>query len=367
MKNKKKCICIVLPAHWAAGFGGAEYQAQCLADALVESKLYDVIYLAGSTDPNYVTNKYKIYNVASTINLRRYTLFFDSYPLYKKLKLIKPDVIYQRVGCAYTGIAAKYAKDAGAEMIWHIAHDTDLLPFQEDISPKSIFKYIEYLCLGYGIRNTPKIIAQTKFQDDLLRENFGKKANAIVPNFHHSPNEKIIKKSPIKIVWVANLKPQKRPEIFIRLARKLSNLKDVKFIMIGKPQYKKKWTKNLKDSTKSIKNFESIENASFDCVNEILSKSHIFVNTSQLEGFPNTFIQSWMRKVPVVSLSINPDDVFNKQKVGYCSGSFEELVKHVKCLAIDHALRNKIGENACEYAMKMHSMKNANTIIELMR
>jgi len=352
--------------HWSAGFGGAEYQAKCLIDALEESGIYDITYLARDTNPDFKSDQYKIYNIGSQICLRRYALFFDSYNLYKQLKLISPDIIYQRVGCAYTGVAARYARESGADMIWHIAHDTDLMPFQESFSPRSIFKYIEYLCLRFGIRNTPKIIAQTKFQDDLLYKHFGKRANAIVPNFHHSPKELILKETPIKIIWVANLKPYKRPELFVRLARELSDLKDVKFIMIGKPQYKKAWVENLLDSANDINAFEVIHDASFDQVNEILSKSHIFVNTSLLEGFPNTFIQSWMRKVPVVSLSINPDDVFSKKNVGFYSGTFEALVKYVKRLALDSKLREKIGEHAYDYAMAKHSMKNAKIIIDKM-
>jgi len=355
-----------LPTHWAAGFGGAEYQAQCLIDALEESGLYEITYIARDTNPDFKSDQYKIYNIGSQTFLSRYALFFDSYNLYKQLKSISPDIIYQRVGCSDTGVAARYARESGVEMVWHIALGTDLMPFQGSFSPKSIFKYIEYLLLRYGIRNAPKIIAQTKHQDDLLYKNFGRRANAVVPNIHHSPKEPILKKTPIKIVWVANLKPQKRPELFIRLARELNYLKDVKFIMIGKPQFKKTWINYLLDSASDISNFECVQDASFHQVNEILSKSHIFVNTSLIEGFPNTFIQSWMRKVPVVSLSINPDDVFSKQNVGFYSGSYEHLLKHVKRLVLDSVLREAAGKNVYEYAMEKHSMKNANVIIDVM-
>ena len=355
-----------MPTHWAAGFGGAEYQAQCLIDALEGTSLYDITYLAGDTNPDFKTDKYKIYNVGSKCRLRRYALFFDSCKLYKQLKSISPDIIYQRVGCSYTGIAARYARRSGADMVWHIALDTDLMPFQGSFSPKFIFKYIEHCLLRYGIHNTAKIIAQTKYQNSLLQENFGKRADAVVPNFHHSPNEPIVKKTPIKVVWVANLKPQKRPELFIKLARDLIYLKDVRFIMIGKPQYKKKWINNLFDSAKDINNFEYLQDASFHQVNEILSTSHIFVNTSLIEGFPNTFIQSWMRKVPVVSLCINPDDVFSIEDVGFCSGTYERLLKYVKQLILDSEQRETLGLNAYEYAMKKHSMENANLIIDIM-
>ena len=358
---------MLLPSHWAAALGGAEYQARCLIDVIAETELFEIIYLAREINPEFKTNQYKIYNIGSQLGLRRHALFFDFKKLYSTLKSISPDIIYQRVGCSYTGIASRYAKKSGCDMIWHIAIDTSLMPFQVGLSPKTSFKYIEYLLLRYGIQNSPKIIAQTQFQDELLYKRYGRRADAIVPNFHHLPSETIQKEEPIKVVWVANLKPTKRPELFIKLANDCSELINVKFIMIGQPQHKKSWIAKLFDQVKNVKNIEYLSDVSLSEVNEILSKSHIFVNTSLYEGFPNTFIQAWMRRVPVVSLNINPDKVFDKQYIGFCSESYEKLVEDVKRLVTDNVLRISMGKDAQEYAMKMHSMKNADEIIELMR
>ena len=56
-------------------------------------------------------------------------------------------------------------------------------------------------------------------------------------------------------------------------------------------------------------------------MNRLLARSHIFVNTSTHEGFPNTFIQSWLREVVVVSLQVDPDQVLERQQVGIAAGS----------------------------------------------
>ncbi len=47
-------------------------------------------------------------------------------------------------------------------------------------------------------------------------------------------------------------------------------------------------------------------------VNAELANAHVLVNTSLYEGFPNTFIQAWMRRTVVVSLNVNPDGIFDE-------------------------------------------------------
>jgi glycosyltransferase involved in cell wall biosynthesis len=73
-----------------------------------------------------------------------------------------------------------------------------------------------------------------------------------------------------------------------------------------------------------------------------------------------------MRKVPVVSLQVDPDNVLEKEGIGICSGNFEQLVKDTHKLITDDSLRNQMGNKARAYAIKNHSLKNMDKIIDLM-
>lgn len=142
MKAKKK-LCMIIPSHWSAITGGSEYQAKCLIDKLLPNEEFEICYLTRRYDPRFHLEGYKIIKVADTKGIRRYGFFFDTFRLLRLLYQIQPDVIYQRVGCAYTGIAAYYARRNNCKMVWHIASENDVLPFQKTNSSKNAHHYTE--------------------------------------------------------------------------------------------------------------------------------------------------------------------------------------------------------------------------------
>ena len=366
-KQKKK-LCIVIPAHWSAVMGGSEYQVKCLIDKLVPQEQFEIYYLTRRYDPRFHPEGYKIIKVAGTRGIRRYGFFFDVFRLLKLLYKIHPDVIYQRVGCAYTGIVAHYARRNNCKMVWHIASDSEVLPFQEQSSLRGIISYIDKRILEYGVRSSHYIIAQTNQQAEYLRIHYGRIPIEVIHNFHPMPRKNFKKTNPIKVVWISNFKPLKQPEYFIRLARDLRNLgKKVKSIMIGAPAHLSlNWQSSLEKEINNVDNLVYLGSQPIEEVNSILAKAHVFVNTSRYEGFPNTFIQAWMRKVPVVSLHVNPDQVFERHNVGFFSDTYEKMLKRVVELIKNPALRNEMGERAQAYAFEKHCEKNIANLIEIL-
>jgi len=357
---------MIIGSHFSAVVGGAQYQAKCIVDELTKSEDYEIFYLTREVNQQFHPEGYQIIKIAEPVGLRRHAFFFDTRQLLKLLKQIKPDVIYQRGLKSYTGIAAYYANRNNCKMIFHAAHDYDLQHKKLDWRSlkKLPLQFVESSIAVYGLKKVEHIVVQTKQQADLLYSNYMRKADAIIPNFHPLPRVNLNKAAQTKVVWVANFKPVKQPEVFVQLAEDLQGVKGVEFIMAGRPGDPIQYAA-LHKKISLLDNLSYLGEQPIEKVNELLATAHIFVNTSIAEGFPNTFIQAWMRKVPVVSLTFNADGVLNKNNVGYCGETYVGLKVAVTKLIEDEKLRCDMGERAQAYAYNFYSPKNVEKLISV--
>ena len=367
MNDRKPRLCIVSPFEHG---GGAEYQMQLLIDALAAGDRYDIHYLTHVVDARNGARSYQVSAIGRGGPTPRFGYVMEGRSLYRQLREIDPCLIYQRVACGYTGVCALYSRRRFVPLLFHVAHDTDITPQLLDRSRNFLRAHLEKWAVDYGIRHATRIVVQTRHQADLLQENYGRAADAIVPNFHPPVTEKLDKSGPLTVVWIANLKPWKRPEVFVRLAKGFSARKDTRFIMVGAaaaPPGKSAWQTTLMRSIESAANLEYLGQKTHAEVNALLARAHVFVNTSTHEGFPNTFIQAWMREVAVVSLGVDPDRVLADQHVGIAAQSETGLAAAVGSLIDNPELRAGFVRRGREYAATHHSLKNVEKLLQLIR
>lgn len=368
MSRRPKKLCMVIPTHWSFMMGGAEYQAKCLMEHLVSKGDLDLYYVAKFMDPDYRPRGYRLVRVGNPNGNGRYLHCLDGPDLYRTLARIDPDVIFQHHGCAYTGIAAFFARRRRRRMVWHVASDRDVTPRTGLPLPREVPDYIDKRLVEYGIRHADVVTVQTFRQGESLQRYYGRIPDGVVRNFHPVPEESPEKSEPVKVVWVANFKPLKQPEVFIRLARDLLHLGNrVEFVMAGAPaSWDSQWQSMIEQEIQTVPNLKYVGLLSMDDVNVLLARSHLLVNTSQYEGFPNTFIQAWMREVPVVSLQVDPDGILTEAGVGCCAGSYERMVSAVRDLIADPSRRREMGRRARNYAAREFSEANMNTLIRFL-
>ena len=364
---KKIKLAVITPTHWAAFMGGAQYQTKCIIDELLKTGNYEITYFAHMTESSFRHPEYTVKPIGRRLPRIGYT--GHALQLYKMLGAFQPDVIYQRVGCGYSGVAAFYAKRNQAKMIWHVAHDGDVSPGKLDYGRNPIRRFLELASIKYAIQNAQAIVTQTNVQADLLKQNHGRIADAIVPNFHPPPQEPCHKNATTTVAWVANIKRWKNPDAFIRLAEKYQSSDDLQFVMAGAAPPGKTdlvWYRHLLGRIDELPYLTYLGQQNQNEINELLAKSHIFVNTSFHEGFANTFIQAWLREVPIVSLHVNPDGVFNSEEIGFYTGSEDAMFDRLNQLISDRKLRDTMGQRAAAYACERHSSKNIAAIEKLM-
>jgi len=366
-------ICFLLVSYFKYYKGGAELQAYQIARMITQ---YDEVHYIFVNNPGYFQINDSMRNDEG-INLhwiRRYnlsilgkSLFLNYFKLKNLFNEINPDIIYQRNGNAFTGIAALWCKKNNKKLIFGISSDNncssrEILNLGIDfLSYPS--KVLDYFFNVYGVNNAFQIIAQTDYQKKILRQNF-KRGCIVIPNGLPVPLQSFKKADPPIISWIANIKPLKQPELFIKLAEKCQDL-NAQFIYAGRPE-SGKYHRMLTEKTKKLINLQYIGEIPFEKTNELLSLSSIFVNTSTAEGFPNTYIQAWMRETPVVTLNCDPDNIIKTQRIGFHSGGFEQLVEDVRYLIENEDERNRMGEKARKYAIENHDiMKTGKKYIEL--
>lgn len=350
-------FCIVMPNHWSGALGGAELQVRYFVDHLQRNSRHQLSMLcrlsAMSDDgdmPIYLTSAPKI--------LKRYTQLGEWASIDRQLRRLDPDVVYTRTSGAYVGFVARYCRRYGKRHVHHIAHMEDVLPGRLVIR-RSPLARLDRPIYEYGLRSADAIIAQAEYQARLLEMHFGRSCSAVIPNFHPAPPDVMKDCEGRLVVWVSNLKPAKQPEAFIELANRCAGKLGTQFLMVGAIQDPKyRYVESYTQANGSVRYLGS---QSLEEVSQLLTKARLFVNTSQEagEGFPNTFIQAWLRRVPVVSLHVNPDRLLDGARFGvYCGGSMDRLEENVLDLMANQEKLEALGAEARRLALRMFGPDN---------
>ena len=63
---------------------------------------------------------------------------------------------------------------------------------------------------------------------------------------------------------------------------------------------------------------------------KLISKSDALISTSEAEGFPNVFIESWYLGKPVISLHVDPSDIIKSNNLGILQIQILKMINHIK-------------------------------------
>jgi len=266
------------------------------------------------------------------------------------------DIYYQSPAGTYTGFTGWCARSMGRKFIFRVASDSDCerehgrLEFWRD---RKLY--------NYGLHSAHLVAAQTQHQANMLRENHRIEA-PVVNMMVETPRSGAPVPKDIDVLWVSNLRSLKRPELALELARQLP---DVKFTLAGGPMPGgQMYYDDVAAAAARLPNVTMLGAVRYADTGALIDRAKIFLNTSSIEGFPNTFLQSWVRGVPVVSF-FDPDGLVTRLQLGRIATSLDDMREGLRGLVDVPVYRENIGRRAREYALREFTSGVASRYLEL--
>jgi len=211
------------------------------------------------------------------------------------LRKVDPDLVYQRIAGAYTLASGSYARWHGKPFIYAAGSDRD---FEFGANPGK--GKLDILLYRFGLSRFANLVfIQNEAQRALLKENFGKIGEVVSNCFEEEAAGIGSPSGPV--LWVGTIKPIKRPEIFLELARRHPSKR---FRMVGGagdiPEANA-YLQHIRSAADQLPNLEFCGHVPFRKVGRYFDDCSVLVNSSSFEGFPNTFLQAWIRGIPSAS------------------------------------------------------------------
>jgi hypothetical protein len=321
---------VLAPEFEQHGIGGAQLQQSLLAKAFVRRgfPVSMVVGDYGQQDGAVWSGirTYKAYSSREGIPVVRFV-----HPRWTKLcaalRRAAADVYYVSCAGAQVGQVAMWAARNGRRMVFRVASDADCDPERLLISFWRDRKLYEY-----GLRCAAAILAQSVRQQELLKRNYGVESSVASLLVDAPERELSFAERDISLLWVSNIQQLKRPEMFLQLAQRSPTCTAS---MIGGTQPRAHdLYQEIHARAEAVGNLTFHGPLPYRATNRLFDRARVFVNTSETEGFPNTFLQAWIRGVPVVTF-FDPDDVVRREGLGHTVTSLDEMIGAAHGLTAD--------------------------------
>ncbi len=155
------------------------------------------------------------------------------------------------------------------------------------------------------------------------------------------------------VLWVGRSVAVKRPYLFLKLA---DECKDRKFVMICQRATGDDRYDDLVCQAQSVENLTFVPRVPPSEIDRYYQSACVLVNTSESEGFPNTFIEACKWSVPILSLNVNPDGFLREFGCGWCADdNWSEFVSKLEFVTEPERQR-EYGAKARGYVERHHDI-----------
>ena len=326
------------------GVGGAELQQTLLAKALA-AQGYDVsMVVADYGQPDGAAwdgiRTYKAYRPQAGIPVLRFI-----HPrwtgLWAAMKRARAAIYYTSCAGALLGQVVLFARLHGAKVIFRIASNSECDP-----AALLIRYWRDKRLYRYGLRRADLVLAQTPGQQQALLKNFRRESRVVASMTDTNGRRPGFEERDISVLWVGNIRALKRPELLLEAARKLPALR---FHIIGGPM---PGSENLYEQVRAaalqLPNVHFHGPIPYQEVGTFYERARVFVGTSEIEGFPNTYLQAWGRGTPVVAF-LDPEHLIARNGMGRAVTSVAQMCAQIVALSDDRQAWEIASQRSREY------------------
>lgn len=258
------------------------------------------------------------------------------------LKRANADLYYVSCAGMHLGLLAIFCRIYNKKFVFRVAHDTDCQP-----NALLIKYWRDKKLYEYGLKRAHAILVQSTQQKAALQNNY--KMDGTVARMLVNPPAGEIQRD-VDILWVNNIRPFKRPDLILALAKMLPKLR---FRMIGGEQtgYAELY-RDIESQAKRITNLEFLGRVPYHDMAQHYASAKVFVNTSDHEGFPNSYLQAWINGTPTIAF-FDPDSVIDQHQLGRSVRTLDQMADEVVQFIGDHNRWQKVSAR-CKSYMEKH-------------
>jgi len=262
--------------------------------------------------------------------------------LWSALKRADADVYYTSCAGMEVGLLALFCRRFRRRFVFRAASDSDC-----DRSRVLVRYARDRWLYAQGIKRADVILVQSASQARALADSYGL-ASRVAGMFVEPPREPP-KERDVDVLWVGNIRHVKRPDRLLALADGLPRLR---FHMIGGPLPTERslYTETERDAA-LLGNVVLHGRLPYADANAIYGRAKVLVSTSDIEGFPNAYLQAWIRGVPVVTF-LDPDQVIESEGLGAAVHSLTDMRAAIEKLVEDPAAWSAASERCLAYMQR---------------
>jgi glycosyltransferase involved in cell wall biosynthesis len=244
------------------------------------------------------------------------------------------DVYYSSCAGGLAGQVAMFCAWHGKRYVFRLASDSDCMP---DALIIKHWYWRDQQLYRYALAHAAGVLAQSERQQELLWRNFQTRSS-IAGMMIGAPgvNTEFAARD-VDALWVSNMRRLKRPDILLAIA---SELPQLAFHMVGGAvRGDPGLFEQVRSQARRVANVTFHGALPYAETSALYGRARVFVNSSEMEGFPNTYLQAWASGTPVVAF-FDPDGLIAKHGLGTAVRTQTEMRDAIRTLSHDEAAWN---------------------------